>query len=173
MRPMGRPEGVVDVEVGDGGKLRCEVRIVLLLLLVEAEVLEQEDVAIRHLRDRGLHIVTDAVIHFGDRAVHELGQPGGNRVQPKGINGFSLRPSQMRAQDDFRPMVHQVRDGGDGGTDAAIVRDLAVLQGDIEVHPAENALAAYLNIFDGLLVHCHLSRQGRSVVRYSTGPSRP
>ena len=36
------PEGVVDVDVGVGRELGRELRVVLLLLGMEAEVLEQE-----------------------------------------------------------------------------------------------------------------------------------
>ena len=43
--PMGRPERVVDVDVGVRGELRREFRVVLLLLGVEAEVLEEDRLA--------------------------------------------------------------------------------------------------------------------------------
>ncbi len=45
MRPVGGPEGVVDVQVGVGGQGLGEGGVVLLLLDVEAEVLEQEGLA--------------------------------------------------------------------------------------------------------------------------------
>ena len=42
---MGGPERVVDVDVGVGGERRGERRVVRLLLGVEAQVLEQQDLA--------------------------------------------------------------------------------------------------------------------------------
>lgn len=43
MRAVRRAERVVDVQVGVGGQLGGKGRVVLLLLLVEADVVEQED----------------------------------------------------------------------------------------------------------------------------------
>ena len=45
VRAVGRAEGVVDVDVGVRGELRRELRVVGLLLGVEAQVLEQEHLA--------------------------------------------------------------------------------------------------------------------------------
>ena len=42
---MGRPEGVVDVDVGVAGEGLGEARVVLLFLGVEAEVLEEQQLA--------------------------------------------------------------------------------------------------------------------------------
>ena len=47
VRPMGRPERVVDVDVGIRRQRGGERRVVLLLLGVEAEVLEEEHLARR------------------------------------------------------------------------------------------------------------------------------
>ena len=67
MRAVRGREGVVDPDVAELGQFRDEGRIVLLLALVEAGVLQAEDVAVLHRGDglgRGL---ADAVVGEGDR----------------------------------------------------------------------------------------------------------
>ena len=59
--PMGRPEGVVDVQIERGGKPLHEGLLVLRLNLVEAGVLEQEDVSLPGGADHGLDLGAAAV----------------------------------------------------------------------------------------------------------------
>ena len=40
---MGGPEGIIDIDVSVGGKLLAELGVVLLLLLVEADVLQENN----------------------------------------------------------------------------------------------------------------------------------
>ena len=47
---MGGSEGVVDVDVSVGGQLLAELSVVLLLLLVEADVLQQDNLNRGELR---------------------------------------------------------------------------------------------------------------------------
>ena len=54
MRPVGGPERVVDVDVGIGGERLREFRVVGLLFGVEAQVLEQQDLAGPHALERVL-----------------------------------------------------------------------------------------------------------------------
>ena len=62
MRAVRGREGVVDPDVAELGERGDEGRIVLLLALVEAGVLQQQDVAGLHRGDRGLGLVADAVL---------------------------------------------------------------------------------------------------------------
>ena len=69
-----RREGVIDVEVAELRQRGDELRIVLLLSLVEARVLEEENVAILHRGDRGLRRRSYAVLDERDRAVERHDQ---------------------------------------------------------------------------------------------------
>ncbi len=74
VRPVRRPERVVDVDVRVGGEGRGEGRVVLLLLGVEAQVLEEQDLAGSQPLDRVLRADPERVA--GDRHVapQQLGQ---------------------------------------------------------------------------------------------------
>merc|ERR1719182_504386 len=61
VRAVRRAEGVVDEEVGVRRELLGELGDVLLLLLVEARVLEKEDVALAHLANALRDALADAV----------------------------------------------------------------------------------------------------------------
>ncbi len=74
MGAMGDREGVVDPDVAERGERRDIGRIVLLLADVEARVLEAEDVAVLHRRDRRFGDRADAIIGKGDVALQMLRQ---------------------------------------------------------------------------------------------------
>ena len=61
MRAMGGGESVIDIDVAELGEFVDMGRIVLLLALVEAGVLQQKHVAVLHLGDRVAGDVADAV----------------------------------------------------------------------------------------------------------------
>ncbi len=69
---MGRREGVVDIDVAELGHLLDESRVVLFLALVEAGVLEDEDVAIPHFGDGVGGDLPDAVIREADRPLDDF-----------------------------------------------------------------------------------------------------
>ncbi len=73
--PVAGAEGVVDVEVAERGDLRGEGGVALLLLGVEAEVLEEDDFAGLQ-RGAGLgDRRADAVGQEADRLAQQLGEP--------------------------------------------------------------------------------------------------
>ena len=85
-------EGVVDVEVGVLGELLGEVLAVLLLVLVEADVLEEADGAVGHAVNSLLDDVADAVVKLG----HGAGEDSERRA-PTGVRrNLSSGPSLGR-----------------------------------------------------------------------------
>ena len=97
---MGGPEGVVDEDVGVGGERRREGRIVLLLLGVEAEVLEQQDLAWPQALDRVLG--PDAERVAGDRhvATEQLGQPLPDRPESEAVLDLAIGAAEVAREDD-------------------------------------------------------------------------
>ncbi len=146
-------ERVVDVELRKGGQRLGELGIVLFLFLVEADVLQQHDVAGLHLRDALLGILADDVLGQHDRLAQLFGQAGGDGGQGVLHIELALGAAQVRGQDDGRIVIQQVLDGGQSRHDAGLVRDLVAVQRDVEVAANEHFLAGYLNILNGLLVH--------------------
>ena len=97
---MGRPERVVDVDVGVGGERRGEGRVVLLLLDVEAQVLEQQDLARPEALDRVLR--ADAQRVAGDRHVppHQLAEALPDRPQPETVLDLAVGAAEVAGEDD-------------------------------------------------------------------------
>ena len=146
-------KGVVDIDLRKGGQLLGELRIVLFLFLVEADVLQQNDVAGLHRVDALLGVLADDVLGQDDLLIELLAQALRNGGQGILHVEFALGTAQVRAEDDGRIVVQEVLDGGQRRHDAGVVGDLRAVQGDVEVAAHEYALAGYIDIFDGLLVH--------------------
>ena len=153
---MGGTEGVVDVEVSDRGELLGKLRVVLLLLLVEADVLQQQHVSVAHGFDGGLDLRADAVVGLLDLLSEELGEAHGTRGQPELVLRSVLGASQVGAQDDLGTVVGQVLEGRDGGPDTGVVGDGASVQRDVEVGADKHDLALEVSlgeVSDRLLGH--------------------
>src|SRR4029077_8788443 len=81
MRAVRGRESVVDPDVAELGKRRDEGRIVLFLALMEAGVLQQQNVAGLHRGDRGLGLVTDAVVGERDLPLDRSRHGVGDRLK--------------------------------------------------------------------------------------------
>ncbi len=145
---MGRGEGVVDVDLAKRRELSRELGVVLLLLGMEADVLEQQHLARLQPAHSGLGDRPDAVGYERDVAPQVLGELAGDgpkrqrRVRSRG-------PAEVRHHDDEGAPVHQVPKGGDGGANARVVRDLAVCHRNVEVLTHEDAPAGDVDGRDG------------------------
>ena len=117
VRPVGRAEGVVHVEVEPVDQAVDEGGIVGLLARVEAEVLQQLD------------------------ARRQLGQPLPDRRHRVLLVGLALGPAEVGAGDDGRAVLLQPLDRGQGGPDPQVVVDLPVGDGDVEVGPEQDPLS--------------------------------
>ena len=98
---MGRPEGVVDVDVGVGGERLGELRVVLLLLGVEPEVLEEQHLAGPHPLDRVLGADAQGVAGDGHVPPEQLGQALADRPQPQPVLDLAVGPAEVAREDDL------------------------------------------------------------------------
>ena len=147
MRAVRGREGVVDPEVAELGEFGDERRVVLLLALVEAGVLQQQDVAGLHRRDRGLGLRADAVLGERDGPLHGLRDGGGDRLQ-RLLRVRSLRPAEVGEQDHLAALVGDLGDGRRDALDAGRVGDLAVLHRHVEVDAQQDALALHVGLIE-------------------------
>ena len=72
----------------------------------------------------------------------------------------------MGGDEDLGAVLHEVLEGGDGGADAGVIGDHAVLEGDVEVAAHEHSLAleiVLLEVADGLLLGLNRRRRGALV----------
>ena len=168
---VGRPEGVVDVDVRVRRQLLGELRVVLLLLGVEAQVLEEEELARPESLDRILGADAQRVAGHRDVAPEQLGQTLRRRAAGGGRPGPCRRAGRGGSRGRrARPAPRRWTDRRQGGPDARVVGDLAVLERDVEVDADEDTLAGRVEVANGELVHgAGPIRPGR---RRAGGPRR-
>ena len=129
---MGGTESIVDVQVSDGSELLGELRVVLLLFLVEADIFEEEDITIAEASDSLDNLVTDAVVGLGHLLAQELGETGDEGGEAELVLGAALGAAQVRGEHNLGTVVGEVLEGGDGSADAGVVGDVQVgVQGNL------------------------------------------
>ena len=149
-------EGVVDKDVGHGGQLLGQLRIVLGFALHVADVLKQHDFAVLQSGGLCLGVLADNIGGHDDGLAQKLTQTVGDDLQGQLRLPLALGLAHMGAENDAGAMLNQVFDGRQGGDDALIAGDFAFLGGDVEVAAAQDLLAADVDVSDGLLVVIHM-----------------
>jgi hypothetical protein len=132
-----RAEGIVDINIGQLSQSLGEGWVVLLLLSVEAKVLQHEDIAILHFGYRFLHLRPYAVPAAGHGPLKQLREAFGHGSQPHILDDLAVGTTQVRTKDDLALFIKQVLYGGQCCLDAAIVADGLGLgvEGYIEIDP--------------------------------------
>jgi hypothetical protein len=152
---VGGAERIVDIEFGEGGELGGELGIVGFFFGVEADVFEEADLTVFEGVGGLDHIRADDIGEEGDVLAEELGQTSGDRREGEFGILFAFGAAQVAAEDDARALGEEVFDGGEGFGDAAVVGDLAVFDGDIEIAADEDAFSGGVDVADGLFVGVH------------------
>ena len=149
-------EGVEHEDVAVGGEGLGDLGVVLLLALVKADVLEDENLAVLEGVDGGLGLLAVGVVDELHVIARELGELVGGRLQgERGLGAVALGAAEVAHEDDLGTLLFKVLNRGDGGADAGVVGHDAVLQGDVEVNAHEDALARDVGVADGLLGEGH------------------
>jgi hypothetical protein len=142
-------EGVVDEDFGEGGEGFGEGGLALGLFGMEAEVLQQEDVAGLEVLGEGLDLGADAVGGADDFPAGEFGEALTDGTHAKTFDDLTLGTAEVGHEDDAGVLLVKVANGGKGGFDPGVGADPAFLiQGDVEVHPDEDAPFLNLEIFE-------------------------
>jgi hypothetical protein len=138
-------ESVGDEGVAELGKRRRErralARILRRLLRVEAEVLEQDDVAILQRLDGRVSLEAHRVAGEGDGRAEQLAQPHRDRRQAVAGIGCAVGTAEVRDGDDSRTGSGQLLNGAERRADATVVGDAAVIEGDVQVAADDDPLA--------------------------------
>ena len=132
---------------------RRELRVVLLLLGVEAEVLEEQQLPVPQPLHGVLGPDPEGVAGHRHVPVEERAEALGDRPQPQAVLDLAVRPAEVAGQDDPGALGEQGPDGRQGRPDALVVGHLAVGEWDVEVDAQEDALARGVDVADGELVH--------------------
>ena len=138
-------EPVRDERVAEFGELRGEgaaLGVVLRRLArVEAEVLDHRDVAVLEGRDGLVGGLPHGVARERDGLAEQLRQPLRDRLEAVLRVGRAVGAPEVRADDDAGALVDEGVERGERCPHTAIVRDDAVLQGDVQVTTDDDALA--------------------------------
>ena len=150
-------EGIENEDVTIGSELLGDLGIVLLLTLIEADVLENEDLA---RLDGGNSLSSLLAVGVGDKGnveTRELSELLGDRLEGQlGLEAGALGTAEMAHEDDASVVLNEVVDGGQGSLDTGGVANDAILDRHVEVNADENALAVDIDVADGLLGKGHV-----------------
>ena len=138
-------EAVRDEHIAEVGELlgeRPALGVVLGRLSgVEAEVLDDGDVSVLERGDGVVGGLPHGVERERDGLAEQLGQPLGDRGEAVLRIGRALGAPEVRADDDAGTLMDERVQRGKRRPHAAIVRDRAVLQGDVEITADDDPLA--------------------------------
>jgi len=140
-------EGIIHVEIGVGSQLGRESGVILLLLGVEADILQESYITVVHLGQGGTNRDTDAVRDQGDGLAEELGEAGSDGSHRELGLVAALGSAKVGGEEDLGTLLDEVFDGGDGTSDAGVIGDLSLLvEGDVEVSANKNSLALQVRL---------------------------
>ena len=151
MRAVRGAERVVDINLRQRRKLLSEGGVVFLLLLVEADVFQQQHLAVLQRGRLGLRVGTDDVGRQRDVLAQQLGQALGDGRKRIFRVEFALRAAHVRAEDHPRVVRQQVLDRRQRADNAVVVGDTAVLHRDVEVAADEHSFARDVDVLHALL----------------------
>ncbi len=151
--PVGGPEGVVHVDLGQGGEPVGQVGVVLLLARLVAEVLEQQHLVAAEGLGGLAGLVAGDVVDEQDLDAEVLGQDRPHRLQRVLRVAPALGPAQVGAADHLGAVVEQPPQGRDRGPDAQVVGDVAVLQGHVEVVADQDPPPGDVGVVDRAQLH--------------------
>ena len=139
-------EPVGDERVGERGELvgeRAALGVVLAGLAgVEADVLQQRDLAVGEAVDRRAGRVADGVGGERDVGAEQLAEPGGHRAQRVAVLGRALRAAEVGGHDHPGAGVGERLDRRHAGPDPAVVGDRGAVERDVQVGADQDPLAA-------------------------------
>ena len=147
---MSAPEGIVDINIAEPGQRSGKDRIVFLFFGMKADILKQRYSAVAQVCRDVFSWFADAIVRERYRFADKFLQPSGDRTKRIFFHWLSLRPAEMRHEDDLCAMLSQIVNRRQRLADARVIRDdlfsIAFLQRDVEVHPHENAFTFHFNL---------------------------
>ena len=120
---------------------------------MEAHVLEQHDRVARRLLEQALDLRARALVELRHRPAEpglaeQLGEPGGDRVEPQLLHHLALGPTQVAHEHRAPAAARDLEHGRKRGADARVVGDFAASVGrlgNVEVDAHEHAPALELD----------------------------
>ncbi len=147
---MGSAERVVDVDVAELRELAREVLVVLLFASVEAQVLEERDLAVAEVVDDLSRAVADAVVREHDLAGwEELRETGADGLERQLGVALALWPPEVRREHDAPTSLERQLDRRQSRPDPRVVGDGGAVERNVEVDAHEDATALDVELLHG------------------------
>ncbi len=155
---VGDESPVVADEFDEVAGQRLPLRLVLAgFARIEANVLEQEDVAVGQAFRAGQRVLPDDVAGELDVAAEHVAEFRRDRGEGELRIGLALGPAQVGGDDDLRARLGERGDRRGGRDDATGVGDRRAVQRDVEVRAHQHATALDAGgeqILESLNCHC-------------------
>ena len=150
---MGRSEGIVHVDIAQGGQLLRKSRIVLLLLGMESQVLEQQNLA--GFGAQLFHVRPCAIGRHLDRLAQQFGQSGGRRFQAHFRIRLAFGTAEMARQNYSSAVFQRITYGWQRGANTLVAGNFlpARGQGDVKIDPDENGFVLQIQVANGDFGH--------------------
>src|SRR5713101_3135464 len=154
MRAMRGAKGITDEKaVTESRELFRKGLVVLFLLGMEADVFEQEDIAVGECFALRLRNGPDTVRGKSNRPADEFLELLGYLHERVFRIWAALGAAQMRSEHQSAALLNREAERGERFANAGVVGDHTVFERNVEVHADEDALSAKIEIVDGQLVH--------------------
>ena len=150
---MSGTEGIVDIDLAQGCQRLGELRLVGGLPGVETQVLQQQNAAVGEALELRLRLRSDTVICQRYIPSQQLPEVLRDRLQAVFFGALTSWTSQVGHENGPRAVFHEPLDCREALPDAAVIDDLSILQGDIEVGPYQDAFSAYVKVCNKELPH--------------------
>jgi hypothetical protein len=148
VRAMRCSERIIDVDVREARQRVGEDVVVGRLSRVEAEVLQQEDLARFQVVRLPTGVVPDDVGRHDDLTVEQLAEPRRHRRHGvRGVRG-ALGTTEVGCDDDARTLSEQVLDRRYRGTHTEVVGDLPFAERHVQVGPYEDTFPRGIQIVE-------------------------
>jgi len=108
---------------------------------MKPEVLKQRDLTVAQRIYFFLSGFANTIFGKRYRLRNQLRQMFRDRTQAVLVHALTFRPAQVRRQNHSRAVFGGVVNGGNRGTNARVVFDFAVFDGNVEIDADEDALA--------------------------------
>ena len=118
---------------------------------MEAEVLEEDDLAGLERGTGGFGRGADTVGQERHRFLEQLGEFVGDRLERELRDDLAVRAAEVAGEDDRGALFEGELDGREGRNDAGVVGDgtSGLVLRDVEVHADEDAFAGEVEVADG------------------------
>ena len=150
MRPVRSAKGIVHIQIAKFGKRLREGRVIGFLARLEADILEQRDIAVLHVLDDFSWHVANCVMAKNDGLMNQRMQIFADRAQRIFFRRLSLGPSEMRHQDRLGSVLAQVIDRRQTLPDSRVISDsnfaAARFGRHIKIHAHQHTSPAHIQI---------------------------